>query len=190
MTIVVAVRKGNRAAIASDTAESDGDLLVPGGYRVNAGKIFRHQHAYIGLAGWSATFDIFEDLLRSNPEDFEFDSRQNIFASALRMHKHLKEDYFIETSEDEKDQPVESSQLLALILSRHGIFELHSYRSVNEYTKFWAIGSGRQIALGALHALYDRYRDPKAIAQAAVEAACEFDSDCSLPLHVHGLSLK
>ena len=74
----------------------------------------------------------------------------------------------METQED-KEQPVESSQLDALIVGPAGIFEFESYRSVSEYARYWAIGSGKTLALGAMHAVYDLLGDPLDIARAGVE---------------------
>ena len=55
---------------------------------------------------------------------------------------------------EEEDDPYESTQITALIANEHGIFGVYSMREVFEYTRFWAVGSGREFALGAMHALY------------------------------------
>jgi ATP-dependent protease HslVU (ClpYQ) peptidase subunit len=47
--------------------------------------------------------------------------------------------------------------------------------------EFYAIGPGGDYAMGAMK------RDPKCSAADAVRIACEFDSYCSLPLHIHRL---
>lgn len=189
MSIIVAVRKGAKTAMAADTAESDGSVMIPAMYLVNHSKVVRYGKVLVGIAGWAATADIFESLMRNHGKSLNFDSRVAIFESALTMHKLLKEHYFLETTED-KEQPVESSQLSILFANPNGIFELESYRSVAEYTRFWAIGSGKPLALGAMHAVFERYNDPAAIARAGVAAACEFDEACRLPLEVKRLKLK
>ncbi len=188
MSIIVAVKKNGRAAMAADTAESDGSLVISARYLVNHSKIVKYKRFYIGIAGWAATADIFEALLRKHGKSVCFDSREQIFESSLAIHKLLKAHYFLETNED-KEQPVESSQLSLLIGGPSGLFELESYRSVTEYTRFWAIGSGKTVALGAMHALFDRFDDPSDIARAAVEAACEFDDACALPLEVQSFKV-
>ena len=56
---------------------------------------------------------------------------------------------------------------------------MEASRSVTEYERYSALGSGRScVALGALHAAYNHYDAPQDIARAAVEAACEFDDGC------------
>lgn len=188
MSIIVALRKGNQAIIAADTAQSDDSMIMKARYLVNNEKIIQAANSYLGLAGWSASQDIFESLVREHSESMDFSSRATIFESFRKIHEIMKESYFIDTQED-KEQPVESSQVGALIVNSHGIFEIESYRSVSEYTRFWALGSGKRLAMGAMYALYERSDDLVEIAQAAVQAACEFDDGCELPITHHVVSL-
>lgn len=188
MSIIVALRKGSQAVIAADTAQSDESMIMTAKYLVNHEKILRAGESFVGLAGWSASQDIFESLVREKPELLQFETRAAIFDSFRALHEVMKEKYFIDTQED-KEQPVESSQMGALIVNPHGVFEIESYRSVSEYSRFWALGSGKRLAMGAMHALYDTTDDVVAIARAAVEAACEFDDGCSLPITHHVVTL-
>ena len=92
-------------------------------YLVNHEKILRAGDSFVGLAGWSASQDIFESLVREQPELLNFESRGAIFDSFRAMHEVMKEKYFIDTQED-KEQPVESSQVGALIVNSHGVYEM------------------------------------------------------------------
>ena len=188
MSVIVVVRKGGEAAIAADTAMTDGSIMLRAKYVRNNEKILRFGDTYVGLAGWSAAQDIFESIVRNHTDKLDFGGRAAIFETALNLHGLLKSDYHIDTQE-EKDQPVESSQLSMLIANAHGIFEVDSYRTVSEYERFWALGSGRRFALGALYYCYDMYDSAGDIARAAVEAACEFDDGCSLPVTVYRVAL-
>ena len=188
MTVVVGVQKGARAVIAADSAQSDGGLLVPQRYYRGYLKLQRCGACWLGVAGWSATADALESIIRNHLEELDFGSRAAVFETTRVIHRLLKDEYFVETRED-KEQPVESSQLEALIVGPGGIFEFDGYRSVSEYAHYWAIGSGATLALGALHASYDRYRDPKDIARVAVAAACEFDDACLLPMDYRRVKL-
>lgn len=189
MTVIVAVRKNERAVIAADSAQSDGALLVPRHFYLNFTKLRRCGECWLGSSGWSATADALDSIVREHGGELDFRSRAATFESARRIHRLLKEGYFVETQED-KEQPVESSQIDVLILGPAGIFEFESYRSVSEYARYWAIGSGQGLALGAMHALYDRLDDPKEIARAAVEAACALDDSCRLPLEYRRVRLR
>jgi len=112
-----------------------------------------------------------------------------IFSTLLSLHKEMKKTYFLDTNENE-DQPVESNQLDLIIINKNGLFSAASYREVNQYHTFWAIGSGKRIALGAMHALYDLNLSAKEIAEAGVKAASEFDDGCSLPLETELISIN
>ena len=189
MTVIVAVRKGEHAVIAADSAQSDDSLVVPKHFYRGYSKLHRCGGCWLGAAGWSATVDALDSIIREHGEELDFSSRAATFESARRIHRLLKEGYFVETQED-KEQPVESSQLDALIVGPTGVFEFESYRSVSEYARYWAIGSGRTLALGAMHALYDRLPDPEDIARAGVEAACELDEACRLPMEHRRVRLR
>ncbi|MBT8131259.1 MAG: MFS transporter [Gammaproteobacteria bacterium] len=189
MSIIVVVKKGGQAAIAADTLQSDDSLLLRAHHVSNHEKIMPCGDNYLGLAGWAAAQDIMESIIRHHPEQLDFSDRGKIFETMRRLHSIIKSDYHIDTNE-EKDQPVESSQLSMLVANATGIFEVDSYRTVSEYQRFWALGSGRTLALGAMHAVYDQLDTAEAIACAGVEAACEFDDGCGLPLTVHTVALS
>ena len=59
-----------------------------------------------------------------------------------------------------------------------------------EFERFWAIGSGRRFALGAMHAVYDKARTAREVAAAGVAAGCEFDTNSAAPLRLQTLKLK
>ncbi|MEM9057849.1 MAG: MFS transporter [Pseudomonadota bacterium] len=188
MSIIVVVRKAGRAVIAADTQASDGSLTLDAAHLANHDKLVPFGDSVLGFAGWSASQEIMESIVRRRPELLDVSSRHALAEAAFKLHAVLKEDYFIDTQED-KDQPVESSQLSMLVASPNGIFELESYRAVSEYTRFWAIGSGRPIAIGAMHAAYAVYDDPLSIARAGIEAACAFDDGCMMPMTYHTVVL-
>jgi ATP-dependent protease HslVU (ClpYQ) peptidase subunit len=60
---------------------------------------------------------------------------------------------------------------------------------VFEYTKFWAIGSGREFALGAMHAQYPRLKTAAAIAKAGIEAGATFDRNTALPMTLYTVAV-
>ena len=123
MSIIVAVRKHGDIVIASDSAQTEDGMIVSAEYYANNNKIVPCGESYIGLVGWSCTQDIVESLVREHLNKMKLGGRAEIFETFRFIHAQLKEDYFIETSED-KDQPVESSQLGALIVGPGGIFEI------------------------------------------------------------------
>jgi ATP-dependent protease HslVU (ClpYQ) peptidase subunit len=62
-------------------------------------------------------------------------------------------------------------------------------REVYEFSRFWAIGSGRKFAMGAMHVAYGQDLDAHAIAEAGVRAGCEFDVNSSLPMTVYDVTV-
>lgn len=187
MSIIVGVRKGDSLVIASDSAQTEDGMIISSEFYANNNKIVACGECYIGLVGWSCTQDIMESIVRKHAAKMKLANRAEIFDTFCFIHALLKKEYFIETDED-KDQPVESSQIGALIVGPTGIFEIESYRTVTEYTKYWALGSGRKLALGALHAVYDKMEDAGDIATVAVNAVCAFDDACAPPVALHHIT--
>jgi ATP-dependent protease HslVU (ClpYQ) peptidase subunit len=181
MSIVCAVKKNDEIAISADSLLSFGSTLASSRHLKNSDKLYRVNGSVIGIVGWNAVIGIVEHLILHDKKLFRLGSRMEILSTLLALHERMKHDYYLETVEN-RDQPVESTQLLALVANRNGLFEINSYREVNEYRVFWAMGSGKRLALGAMHALYDQQTSAKAIAEAGVRAACEFDDACGLPL--------
>ncbi len=63
-------------------------------------------------------------------------------------------------------------------------------REVFEYTQFWAAGSGREFALGAMNARYTQLKTAEAVAKAGVEAGATFDKNSALPLTIYAMPLS
>lgn len=187
MTTIVVVRKGSQACIAADSLTLFGSKKYSAAYKAEPSKILRVGESWVGLIGNPAHRQVVESLFHAHPGTARFDSRQNIFESFRALHPLLKEQYFLNAKDD--DEPYESIQLDMLIANRHGTFYLSTLRDVYEFSHFWAIGSGCEFALGALHALYEQNLDARAIAEGAVRAACEFDSASALPLASHAIAL-
>lgn len=189
MTIITAAIKDGKVSISSDSQLNFGSLKVHSKYVNDRNKLFPINDSVIGITGWSATSQILEHLLQTEPSTFKLNSRWEIFETLLALQEKLKDKYFIETNED-SDQPVESNQLDGLIINPYGIFQFGSYREVHQYEKFWALGSGKRIALGAMYALYESNASAQDISEAGVNAAAEFDDSCNLPLQTMTLNFK
>ena len=188
MTTLVAVRKHDQIAIAADSLTTFGDVRLDSNHDRSFDKIVSYRGNYIGLCGSAAHQLVFESLLRSNA-DYDFSSRVGIFETLRRLHPILKDQHFLNPKEEE-DDPYESTQITALVANEHGIFGVYSMREVFEYTRFWAVGSGKEVALGAMFALYPRLRTAEAVAKAGIEAGAAFDRNSSLPMTLYTLKAK
>jgi ATP-dependent HslUV protease subunit HslV len=66
-----------------------------------------------------------------------------------------------------------------------------TYREITEIDSFWAIGSGRAFALGAMDAVYDDpERDAESVARLGVSAGCKFNTYCSEPIDSFAIALE
>jgi ATP-dependent protease HslVU (ClpYQ) peptidase subunit len=188
MTTIVVVKKNGEIAIASDALVTFGETRLPHGYETNE-KIFRIGDSYIGLAGSTAHFAVMAEALRHLGEDCRLGSRVEIFNTFQRLHPVLKDRFFLNPKEEDGD-PYESSQITALIANPTGIYGVYSYREVFSFDRFWGIGSGRNFALGAMYAAYDRTASARRIAEIGVKAGAEFDKSSALPARVFSVPVQ
>ena len=188
MSIMVVVKKDNIAVIAADTLMKYGDLKFPRQYHADGNeKIFQFRDSYVGTVGPSAHMDVLRSICQKHSDDVCFDSRQQIFETYVRIHPILKDEYFINSSGD-RDDAYETSQIDALIANPNGIFGMYSWRTEVEYERFYAIGSGRNYALGAMFTVYETETAEK-IAEAGVRAAAEFDDASGWPMTLRRIEL-
>ena len=187
MTTIVVVRKGDRAALAADSLTTFGATRLAPHYDRSPHKIIAYRDSFIGVAGSAAHQLVLENLLARNP-DLAFHGKDAIYETFRKLHPMLKDEAFLNPKEEE-DDPYESTQITALIVNGHGIFGVYSMREVFEYTQFWAVGSGREFALGAMNALYPRMKTAAAVARVGVEAGATFDRNSALPMSIHTLKI-
>jgi ATP-dependent protease HslVU (ClpYQ) peptidase subunit len=188
MTTIVVARKHRQVAIAADTQSTFGDTRMNHQHDAWPDKVFESHGSLFGISG-AAAHDLVLQSILAKARNLDFSSRPAIFESFRKLHPKLKEDFFLKT-EEEEDDPYESSQMTVLIANVHGIFAVYSMREVYEYRQFWAIGSGRDFAIGAMRAVYQQPKRTAAdIARIGVETGCEFDVNSSLPLTLRTLDL-
>jgi ATP-dependent protease HslVU (ClpYQ) peptidase subunit len=189
MSSLVVVKKSGKAVIAADSLTTFGRTKFGQKYQRHAEKIHCFGNCYIGLVGDAAHGNVFENILENFAEDLCFDSRKSIFETYLFLHQILKDKFHLNAVAGE-DMAYQSSQIDALIANENGIFGMFEFREVHEFERFWAIGSGKAYALGAMYAVYDQLNDAEDIARIGIQASCEFDNACDLPIAVHSLDLK
>ncbi len=194
MSTVVVAKKDGKVCIAADSLTSFGDLRLSSVYDAAHDKILRHDENHLGIVGSAAHQLVLESVFASKKiiakkVEIDLSSRLAIFESFRALHPILKEKYFLNTK-DEDDDPYESTQIDALIANPFGIFGVHSLREVTEYTRFWAIGSGAEYALGAMFAVYDNAASAEEIAHAGVAAGAEFNNASAMPLSSYVIDLQ
>lgn len=188
MSTIVIVKKAGKVCIAADSLTSFGDLRMGSVYDAAHDKIQKYKDSYIGIVGSAAHALVIESILNNKDIEIDFSSRLAIFETFRKLHPILKEKYFL-NAKDEDDDPYESTHIDGLIINPHGIFGIHSLREVSEYTKFWAIGSGSEYALGAMFAVYDKSATVENVAKVGVEAGAEFNNASAMPLSIYTTDL-
>jgi len=188
MTTIVVVRKGDTAVIAADSLTTFGTTRLAPAYDRHPEKVTRYGDSYLGVAGSAAHQLVLENLLARTP-NLDFHGKGAIYESFRKLHPALKDEAFLNPKEED-DDPYESSQMTVMIANPTGIFAVYSMREVFEFDRFWAIGSGRDFALGAMYSVYANAKDAAAVADAGVTAGAEFDTCTAPPVNLHEVTLR
>ena len=190
MTTIAVARKNGYAAIAADTMTKWGSGKETADYIVNHGKIFQVGDSYLGVTG-NATFQaILRDYFAKPRVRARFDSPLEIFKTWQKLHAVLKQEYYLLAGHGE-DDAIESSRMDVLIINAFGIFGVAAHRTVQEFSKYYAFGSGGDIALGVMYACYnDSKRSAEEIARYAIEGAAEFDDSTGMPVQSYSVKLR
>ena len=188
MTTIVVVRKGGNAVIAADSLTTFGTTRLAPAYDRHPQKITTYGDSFLGVAGSAAHQLVLENLLVRTP-NLGFHGKAAIYDSFRKLHPLLKDEAFLNPKEEE-DDPYESSQMTVMIANPSGIFAVYSMREVFEVDRFWAIGSGRDFALGAMFTVYEKTPTVAAIAETGVLAGAEFDTGTAAPIDLHEVTLK
>ncbi len=199
MSTIVATVKNGVACIAADSLTSFGDTKQSAEFVVNSDKILSLANSsinadskdliYMGIVGSAAHHLVMQNLVLDHADKIDLSDRMSIFITLKTIHPILKEEYFLNSKEEDEDS-YESSRVDALIMNENGIFGLYSLREVEQYSRFWAVGSGSEFALGAMQTAYEIYDTAEQIAQAGVVAGATFDNASSLPMTSYTLKLK
>jgi len=178
MSIVVAVRKGPRIGLASDTQTSFGSSRIPID-NLRTQKVREVGRSLVAAAGWGLYENILEDFL-ARRRRAELDTRAAIFAFFMGFWKELHQHYsFVKDQADrEDDSPFGNLDTSFLIVNRNGLFHVGPDMSVTVFEQYYAIGSGADFSLGALSVLYPSDAPVEDICRRAVEAAIAFDVHC------------
>lgn len=188
MTTLTVVKKNGEVAIAADGLTTFGDTRLGRHYKGEHDKILHLDGSWIGICGSSAHHLVLTSAI-AKLDEVKFGSRMEVYETFRRLHPILKEHAYLNPKEDE-DDPYESSQITALIANDTGIYGIYTLREVFEFDRFWAAGSGRSFALGAMHAAYNGNRSAAKIAEIGVTAGIEFDTASGPPVVVHTLKLR
>ncbi len=177
MSIVVAVQKAGKTCVAADSQSNFGSLKVPV-QNARARKIRPVGPMILGTTGWALYEDIFEDFLQAKDLPQPVD-KPSIFSFFLELWKDLHERYpFVNDQVSKDESPFGNLDATFVIAGSTGIFYVASDLGVTRFDRYFAIGSGADFAMGALHQLFELDLDAEAIATRAVETAIAFNIYC------------
>lgn len=181
MSTITVAKKDGYAAIAADSMSSRGSDKELADYVANHQKILAVGKSYLAVSGPTSAKLALRDFF-SACDEHSFDEIHAIYRSWLRLHRALKETYYLNSGDNDKDS-FEPSRIDVLIANPRGIFGVPSHRSVQEFTQFYAFGSGAPHALGAMYVAYARPEmTAEDVARLGVEAGAQFDLYSALPI--------
>jgi len=180
MSVIVVIKKNGKTVIGCDSKFSEENLISPSNEKTNWDKLHKTKHSFIGHVGESAYHTVLDYATQNHSNIFNFEDRMSTFKSMLKLQEVLVDECMLKPTQDE----FLSSGLNLLVATANSIFTIDTNRGVDEYERFWAIGSGSKVALGAIEVLYDKEDDPKDIAAQALKAACKYDLHCNETYHI------
>lgn len=165
MTTIVAVRDGKRTWIGSDTQWTGAGVSNFG-----EPKWVRFGQWAAGISGSLRTLN----LVSGNAKRI-FDDLDSPLEFTERLRATLKDyDYDIKAVNAGEAPTLDSSMILA---TPGRFWSICEELSISGHERFWAVGTGYLVALGAMSAL-DRFKTTKSedMARIAIETAMQFDT--------------
>lgn len=189
MTTVVVTKKGGIACIAADTLATYGDMRESADLIANSDKLVRIGDAWVAPTGPASAQLVLKHFIASYEELPLLEDIDGIFDFLTVFQRALRDEYFVQGKEDSGDD-FESMRMELLIASPGGLFGAYPQRSVQEYTRFYAFGSGAEYAMGAMHAAWETAVSAEELARIGVETAARFDTGTGLPLSLRTIRLR
>lgn len=190
MSVAVAVLKDRHLALATDSMIHFGGEKVPTDNLADR-KMRRVGQAWLAATGWSLYSNILDDWLGARKRMPSLATSPAVFRFFNDLWAQLHDRYsFVKDQPDDHDSPFGDLDSTFLVASPGGLFHVASDLSVTEFQRYFAIGSGASLAMGAVHALWDSDLSAEEIARKAAAAAIDLDLYCGAPVNVETVRLK
>ena len=180
MSVIFGAIVNGKLAIGCDSKSSEDNLLFPAGEKLTWHKIHRIGDAYVGHVGNSQYHTVLENLAANHTNIFDFTDQLTIHQSFNRAQQLLVGDYGLVPQGDD----FSGSGLNLLIAVNGKLYSVDPERGVDEYARFWAVGSGTMFALGAAEALYPNAQMAEKLVEDVIRVACKYDLHSLEPIHV------
>ncbi len=177
MSVAVVVKKNNKIVVGADTLQCF-DSNITDVDNLNESKLRRIGPTILASTGWGLYDNILDDYLKGK-KTVRLSTKQEVFLFFKKLWPVLHEKYtFVKNQCDDSDSPFGELDSSFLIATKKRIFFVSSNMCVTEFLKFFAIGAGRDFAIGAMHVLYDQNKSAEQIAHLAIEAAISNNIYC------------
>lgn len=188
MSLVIAIRTPTESILAADTFSLSGGIVPP-----RTRKLCEYAGCAVGFSGDTCTaqvLDVYEDASQSSAA-WNFATSADVFHWALGLRRFARESCHLV-----RDDPADKDGCFAHVGQNFLLMEKAAGRlwwvtgdlSVNAIDDYWAVGSGRDVALGALAALWpDRERwdlSPEQIARRAIDIASRLTDGVRQPIDI------
>lgn len=172
MTIIVAASWNGSAYIGSDQAGTDG-WGVQGQHGI---KLHQAPFGWLGYTGSYRTIQVVRRALRQ-VETIDGDGGMEDLVGTIETALHSAG-----WSRSASGELPKCSDLYLLVVTYSGaIYTVQSDLAFLRHDHFAAVGSGYQVALGALHVAHDRGAHPAVAVRGALGAACDIIASCAGP---------
>lgn len=189
LTTVVITRRDGLACIAADTQAAYGDTRENSDLIVNSDKLVRAGEAWLSPTGPASAQLVLRHYMRRLDRAPRLDGIDAIFDFLTEFQKALRDDYLVHGKEDTLDD-FESMRMELAVVSPGGIFGCYPQRSVQEYKRFYAFGSGSSFAIGAMHVAEPYVSSAEELARIGIEAAAAYDVHTGMPLTLRTVPLR
>ncbi len=190
MSIVTAVRSSQSITIAADTLAVFGEGMIVPTQNARTSKLMPIGNAIVGGTGWAVYDDIIDHYLIDHAAP-DLTSRRDIYTFFLELWSALREKYtLVNEQAASKDTPFGDLDASFLVASPGGLFKVSSDLGVTEFAQWYAIGSGAEYAMGAMHAMADQGVDAERVARAGCQAAIDLDAHCGGEIDVMRVELQ
>lgn len=184
MTVIVAVNKDDKIAIAADSLLSYGESGAYDTSNTEYSKLMDGRKTIIGCAGEINYTSVIPKVFKKKryPALNSIDKVHAFFSELLVLMK--KRYGFVNNQSSNTDTPFTQLSAEFIIVSAGKIFIVDDTMTIVEFNRFAAIGSGQPYAMGALYNLYDGRMNSSTIAKRAIETAINFDTSCGEPVEI------
>ena len=178
MSIAVAVQKDNQIILATDSLVSFGSGCVPT-ENYTSNKMLTIGDSHLAATGWALYDNMMLDYLSGLETAPTLHSEAQIYRFFLDFWRKAKEDYSLVNEQcDDKNSPFADLDAYFLLTNHTGIYSIASNMNVLKFSQYYAVGSGADYSMGALHAIYESDLSAEQLVKKAVASAIALDTSC------------